>query len=183
MEHAPALGVGSRAPDFTLPKQDGSTIRLGDLCEQAAVVLWFYEKAEAPAAVAEACAFQKSLEAFRSRGVEVVGMSADDLDAQRAFAKKYRIEFPLLADATGMVCGTYGALNGRGARHMTYLIGKGATVTHVFERVVPERHPGQLLETIDGLKKPAAVPGRNGTHAPGNGVAATASKPAAVKPG
>jgi peroxiredoxin Q/BCP len=41
------LAIGSKAPDFTLPDQDGNVVSLSELKGQK-VVLWFFPKANTP---------------------------------------------------------------------------------------------------------------------------------------
>src|ERR1700760_5008647 len=105
------IQVGDKAPDFTLPRQDGTTVSLRDLLGQGggrAVVLYFYPKDDTPGCTAEACSFRDAYEDFKDAGAEVVGISSDSSDSHQAFASKHRLPFTLLSDADGAVRKLYG---------------------------------------------------------------------------
>src|SRR5574341_656551 len=95
------LGVGARAPDFTLPAADGRPVRLADLLKRKTVVLYFYPKDETAICTAEACAFGDAYEVFTDAGGEVVGVSDDSVDSHREFAAHHCLPFLLLSDAGG----------------------------------------------------------------------------------
>ena len=75
------IAVGDKAPDFTLPKQDGAQVNLGSLLKDGPVVVYFYPRDETPGCTAEACAFRDSYESFKDAGAQVVGISSDSCSA------------------------------------------------------------------------------------------------------
>src|SRR5689334_22598670 len=95
---ARGIGVGDKAPDFTLPSQSGEQVRLQDRIGERVVVLYFYPKDNTSGCTAEACAFRDSHEAFSDAGAEVIGISSDSADKHAGFASKHRLPFTLLAD-------------------------------------------------------------------------------------
>ena len=146
--------VGERAPDFTLPRADGTSFRLSDAVRRGAVVLYFYPKDETMGCVAEACAFRDEYDVFTEAGAEVVGVSADSSESHRQFAAHHRLPFVLLTDADGAVRKRYGVgkalgiLDGR----MTYVIDTKGVVRHVFSsRLQPTRHVAEALAIVRGL--------------------------------
>ena len=146
--------VGERAPDFTLPRADGTPFRLSDAVRRGAVVLYFYPKDETMGCVAEACAFRDEYDVFTEAGAEVVGVSADSSESHRQFAAHHRLPFVLLTDADGAVRKLYGVgkalgiLDGR----MTYVIDTRGVVRHVFSsRLQPARHVAEALAIVRGL--------------------------------
>jgi peroxiredoxin Q/BCP len=146
--------VGERAPDFTLPRSDGTPFRLSDAVRRGAVVLYFYPKDETMGCVAEACAFRDEYDVFTEAGAEVVGVSADSSESHRQFAAHHRLPFVLLTDADGAVRKRYGVgkalgiLDGR----MTYVIDTKGVVRHVFSsRLQPTRHVAEALAIVRGL--------------------------------
>ena len=152
MEHAPL--VGERAPDFTLPRADGTSFRLSDAVRRGVVVLYFYPKDETMGCVAEACAFRDEYDVFTEAGAEVVGVSADSSESHRQFAAHHRLPFVLLTDADGAVRKLYGVgkalgiLDGR----MTYVIDTKGVVRDVFSsRLRPTRHVAEALAVVRGL--------------------------------
>ncbi len=134
------VAAGELAPDFEAPNQDGSPFRLSSL-RGSPVVLYFYPKADTPGCTIESKGFQEHLGAFAGKGVRVVGVSVDDCPAQKAFASKYGLQFPLIADTKKEVAGKYGVLGPHGAaRRVSFLIGKDGTVAEVVDTSSPATH-------------------------------------------
>lgn len=105
------LKDGAKAPDFTLPDQDGVDVNLYDLLKDGPVVVFFYPRAFTPVCTAEACAFRDSFEEFASAGARIVGISTDEVDKQKAFHDKFQLTFPVLSDPKGDVYGDFGLRN------------------------------------------------------------------------
>ena len=99
--------VGSKAPDFTLPSNQGKTVSLKDYANQT-VVLYFYPKADTPGCTKEACGFRDAITTYQNLGVPVLGISPDPLEDVKKFTDKYRLNFPLLADTDHSVSEKYG---------------------------------------------------------------------------
>jgi len=134
------VGVGELAPDFEAPNQDGGSFRLSSL-RGSPVVLYFYPKADTPGCTIEAKGFQQHLGELSARGVKVVGVSVDDCPAQKAFAQKYGLAFPLVADQKKEVAGRYGVLGPHGvARRVSFLIDRDGKVVEVIDTSSPDPH-------------------------------------------
>jgi len=151
------IGVGDRAPDFTLPSQDGTPVSLHDLLGTQAVVMYFYPKDNTSGCTAEACAFRDSYEVFKEAGATVVGISSDSVESHAGFASKNRLPFILLSDAGGAVRKAYGVpralavLPGR----VTYVIDKGGVVRHMFSDMLgATKHVGEALQALRALDAP-----------------------------
>lgn len=99
---------GEKAPDFTLPDQDGNDVNLQELLADGPVVVFFYPKAFTPVCTAEACSFRDAFEEFADAGARIVGISADTVEKQKAFHTKNRLTFPVLSDPDADVYGLYG---------------------------------------------------------------------------
>ena len=107
----PAMEVGTLAPDFALPDQEGRTHRLSDYRGRW-VVLYFYPKDDTPGCTKEACGFRDQMGSLKALDAVVLGVSADDVESHKRFAEKYGLNFPLLADPERKViraCGAWGA--------------------------------------------------------------------------
>ena len=104
------LAAGDRAPEFTLPDQNGRTVTLGDLraSTNKGVIVYFYPKACTPGCTKEACDFRDSLEALEAAGYAVVGVSPDPASAQAKFSNRHDLPFPLLSDADHVVMEAWG---------------------------------------------------------------------------
>jgi len=99
----PALKVGDKAPDFSLPDQSGTTRSLKDF-KGKKLIFYFYPKDNTSGCTKEACAFQENLGVLKKKGVNVVGVSADSVASHKKFADKYDLQFPLLSDEKKEVC-------------------------------------------------------------------------------
>jgi len=105
---ADELKVGDPAPVFKVQSHDGSEFDLSARKGQW-TVLYFYPKADTPGCTKQACAFRDTIEKIRSQGADVFGISADTVESQAAFHKKYNLNFKLLADPEGAVIKRYGS--------------------------------------------------------------------------
>jgi thioredoxin-dependent peroxiredoxin len=144
------LAPGSEAPDFTLPDQDGNLVTLSKLRGKK-VVLYFYPKADTPGCTAEACSFRDQMPDFPKNAL-ILGMSKDSVASQKSFAKKFRVNFPLLADQDGDVIRKYGVdfLFGF-AKRKTFLIGTDGKVARIFESVSPAKHAAEVREALAAI--------------------------------
>jgi len=152
---ARGIGVGDKAPDFTLPSQSGEQVRLQDRLGQGVVVLYFYPTDETSGCTREACAFRDSHEVFTDAGAEVIGVSSDSVDKHAAFATHHKLPFTLLSDKGGKVRKAYevpstlGFIPGR----VTYVIDRDGTVRHVFNSMTNiDRHVKDALEVVRRLQ-------------------------------
>ena len=152
---AQGIGVGDKAPDFTLPSQSGEPVRLHDLIGQRVVVLYFYPKDETIGCTAAACAFRDSHEVFTEAGAEVIGVSSDSVDRHARFAGRHNLPFTLLSDAGGKVRKAYGIPPTLGfiPGRVTYVIDRDGTVRHVFNSMVNiDRHVKDALAVVRQLQ-------------------------------
>jgi peroxiredoxin Q/BCP len=146
-----AIRAGDQAPDFTLPKQDGTAVRLADLLQKGPVVLYFYPKDDTPGCTVEACTFRDQYEDFKDAGAEVVGISSDSAADHEAFAKKYELPFLLVADEGGAVRKAYGVKKTFGLLpgRVTYVIDRQGVVRHVFDsQLSPAKHVREALQAL-----------------------------------
>ena len=133
------LSAGDEAPDFELPDQDGSPVRLSSFRGRP-VVLYFYPKADTPGCTTQACGIRDRGDEYRASDAVVLGVSPDEPAALRRFADKHGLAFTLLADPDHRVAEAYGAWvekNAYGKRRMgiqrsTFVIDPDGRVAHVF---------------------------------------------------
>jgi thioredoxin-dependent peroxiredoxin len=134
------VDIGQAAPDFVAPDQDGKSFTLSSL-RGSPVVLYFYPAADTPGCTVEAKGFQNYLAEFAAKKVHIVGVSTDDCPAQKAFANKYGLRFPLIADAKKEVAAKYGVLKPSGtARRVTFLIDPAGKVVEVVDTSSADTH-------------------------------------------
>lgn len=151
--------VGESAPTFQAIASTGP-IDLQSFKGKQSVVLYFYPAADTPGCTKEACAFRDFGDDFEQRGIAIVGVSADDVAGQQAFAKKYHLGFPLIADPDHAVLNAYGVWGERvradgttsiGVRRWTFLIDKEGTVRKVYQNVTPDAHAPEILRDAEAL--------------------------------
>src|SRR5215211_6402763 len=128
------VGVGSKAPDFTLPSQSGEMVSLKDFLGEKPVILYFYPKDDTPGCTKEACAFRDEHEEFGKLDAEVIGVSSDSVESHKRFAEKHDLSFTLLSDDRGKVRRLYGVPNSFGIipGRVTYGIDEAGVIRHVF---------------------------------------------------
>jgi thioredoxin-dependent peroxiredoxin len=147
---------GKRAPDFTLPDQDGKPVSLQALRRRGDVVLYFYPKDMTPGCTTEACGFRDKLDPLRAARAQVVGVSADSPASHQKFIEKNGLTFPLLSDSDNQISKAYAvykrkSLYGReymGIERTTFIIGQDGTVRRVFTRVKVNGHAEQVLAAL-----------------------------------
>jgi peroxiredoxin Q/BCP len=147
---------GEKAPDFTLPDQDGNDVNLYDLLKDGPVVVFFYPKAFTPVCTAEACAFRDSFEEFADAGARIVGISADEQKDQKAFHDKFKLTFPVLSDPKTDVYALYGLRSSTRAWRMndrvTFVIDRDGIVRHHSTGVlVSDPHVQDSLKVVLSL--------------------------------
>lgn len=149
------LKIGSKAPAFTLPADDGRRVALKDFLGRT-VVLYFYPKDDTSGCTTEACEFRDNWRAVQRAGAVVLGVSPDGVASHRRFKEKYALPFPLLADEDHAVAERYRVwgektMYGRkyfGVLRTTFVINPTGRIRHVFERVTPRGHAAQVLALL-----------------------------------
>jgi peroxiredoxin Q/BCP len=140
------VGVGDLAPDFDAKVTGGTRLKLSSL-RGAPVVLYFYPEADTSGCTLESKGFRDYYTEFRARKVHVVGVSVDDVEAQEAFAGKYQLPFPLVADTSKEVATAYGVLRPSGrARRVTFLIGPDGKVLEIVDQPAAPVHVDRARE-------------------------------------
>ena len=154
------LETGDKAPDFTLPNQDGKKVKLSDLKGQW-VLLYFYPKDNTPGCTKEACSMRDSMPQFDSEGLKVLGISIDSVESHKKFSQKHNLSFDLLSDKEKKVVKTYGVWGKKkfmgkefmGTRRMSFLIDPQGKIAKIYEKVKPAKHAQEVLEDLILLKK------------------------------
>lgn len=111
---------GGLAPDFTLPADDGSQVRLSDLRGRR-VVLYFYPKDDTSGCTAQACELRDDRARFDALDAVVLGVSPDPVSSHVKFRDKYDLNFPLLADEDHAVSEAYGVWKEKSMYGRTYM--------------------------------------------------------------
>jgi peroxiredoxin Q/BCP len=143
---------GDVVPDFELPDQDGVQRKLSDLLEKGPVVLFFYPAAMTPGCTKESCHFRDLASEFETVGAQRVGISADPVEKQRAFADKHGFDYPLLSDVDKAVAATFGVkrpLSILPNKRTTFVIGTDRKVVEVISSEINmDKHADLALAAL-----------------------------------
>ena len=147
--------AGDLAPDFTLPDQSGTPVRLGDFLGKTDVVLYFYPKDNTAVCTAEAWAFRDKYEVFRDVGATVIGISSDSVVSHQQFAAAQRLPFILLSDVGAVIRKRYGVPTAFGLPgRVTYIIDRQGIVRHIFfSQFTAEKHVDEALQTLQKMRE------------------------------
>ncbi|WP_226004637.1 peroxiredoxin [Natrinema salinisoli] len=142
------LAPGDDAPAVTAPNQDGDDV---NLTFEEPTVVYFYPKDDTPGCTIEANQFQRELETYRDAGVDVYGVSIDDVDSHRSFCKSEGLEFDLLADPDGEIADAFAVeLRDSGVTTRTTFLLADGEIQAVYEGVDPDGHARDVL--MDALE-------------------------------
>lgn len=146
------LEVGTKAPDFSLPDQNGNVHTLEEYRGKK-VILYFYPKDNTPGCSKQACGFGELYPQFVEKGAVVLGVSKDSVASHKRFEEKYGLPFTLLSD-TELSCiqaydvwkekKMYGKVS-MGVVRTTYLINENGIIEKAYDKVKAADNPAQML--------------------------------------
>ncbi len=150
--------IGTEAPDFTLPDQDGEEHTLSAYRGKW-VLLYFYPKDDTPGCTIEACTIRDQFKDFQKIDAVVLGVSVDSVASHKKFADAYQLPFTLLADEHKEVVGEYGVFGEKkfmgktymGTSRTSFLIDPAGKIAKVYEKVKPEAHAAEVLADLSAL--------------------------------
>ena len=146
------LEIGTQAPDFTLPDQNGNMHSLSEYRGKK-VILYFYPKDNTPGCTKQACGFAERFPQFTEKGAVVLGISKDSVASHKKFEEKYGLPFTLLADPELAAIQAYDVWQEKknygktymGVVRSTYLIDENGKIVKAFEKVKAADNPEQML--------------------------------------
>lgn len=153
-----ALSIGDKAPDFTLPGNDGTTLSLSGFSGKK-VVLYFYPKDDTPGCTTEAKDFTTLAGDFAATNTVVIGMSKDTAAKHDKFIAKHELSVLLASDEDGKVLNEYGvwvekSMYGRtymGIQRATFLIDATGTIQEIWPKVKVKGHAADVLAKAESL--------------------------------
>ena len=141
-----SIGVGDRAPDFTLPGTGGQQYSLSDYAGKP-VVLVFYPGDDTPVCTKQLNAYNDDLGQFEDLDAQIIGISAQSVDSKEEFAGKHGFEFPLLADTDKEVAAAYGTLGPIGfPRRSIFIIDRDGVIRYAHKAMA-----GLTFRPVDEL--------------------------------
>lgn len=149
------LEVGTKAPDFTLPDQDGVEHSLSDYRGKK-VILYFYPKDNTAGCTKQACGFAELYPQIREKDAVVLGVSKDSVASHKRFQEKFNLPFTLLSDPDHRVIEKYGVWQEKknygktymGIVRTTYLIDEEGTIISAKGKVKAASNPEDTLELL-----------------------------------
>ena len=149
------LEIGTKAPDFTLPDQNGNSVTLSNFRGKK-VVLYFYPKDMTAGCTKQACGFAELYPHFVEKEAVVIGVSKDSTASHKKFETRYDLPFILVSDPELTAIQAYDVwkeknMYGRktmGVVRTTYLIDEAGVIVQAFGKVKAADNPRQMLELL-----------------------------------
>lgn len=149
------LTIGSSAPNFSLPDQDGKMHTLSEYRGRW-ILIYFYPKDDTPGCTKEACMIRDAFPRFEGVHAEVFGISKDSVASHKSFSEKYELQFPLLSDENREVIESYGVWREKkmmgksymGTARTSFLIDPEGVIQKIYESVKPEVHAEEVLADL-----------------------------------
>ena len=149
------LEVGIKAPDFSLPDQNGDMHTLSEYAGKK-VILYFYPRDNTPGCTKQACGFSELYPQFVEKDAVVIGISKDSVASHKKFEEKYNLGFTILSDTELEAIKAYDVWQEKknygkvsmGVVRTTYLIDENGVIEKVFKKVKAADNPAQMLEEL-----------------------------------
>jgi peroxiredoxin Q/BCP len=150
------LNTGTKAPDFTLPDQNGEMRSLESYRGQK-VILYFYPKDMTAGCTKQACGFAELYPQFVEKGAVILGVSKDTVASHKKFEEKYGLPFTLLSDTEKEVIQAYDVWKEKknygkvsmGVVRTTYLIDEEGIIIKAFDKVKAADNPADMLKELE----------------------------------
>ena len=150
--HADPLAVGAPAPDITGVDQDGKTVKFKDMYAKGPTLVYFYPKADTPGCTKQGCSLRDSWAGLQAKGIQVVGVSEDEVEAQKKFHEKYSFPFTLIADNDGKVAEAFGVPTTLGmTKRQSFLVKDGKIAWNML-KASTDTHAADVLKAYEELK-------------------------------
>lgn len=149
------LQVGIKAPDFSLPDQNGTIHSLRDYAGKR-VILYFYPKDQTAGCTKQACGFAERYPQITEKDAVVLGISKDSVASHKRFEEKYSLPFTLLSDPELKAIQAYDVWHEKkmagktsmGVVRTTYLIDEQGVIIRAMDKVKADRNPQQMLDML-----------------------------------
>ena len=149
------LEIGTVAPDFELPDQEGVMHKLSDYRGKK-VILYFYPKDNTSGCTKQACGYSERMPQIREKGAVVLGISKDTVASHKKFEQNYGLAFTLLADPEKKVIEAYDVLKEKkmygkvsiGVVRTTYLLDEKGVIIKANDKVKAAEDSEKMLEIL-----------------------------------
>ncbi len=149
------LEVGTMAPAFSLPDQNGTIHTLNEYRGKR-VILYFYPRDNTPGCSKQACGFAELYPQFLEKGAVILGVSKDSVASHKKFEEKYHLPFTLLSDPELSCIQAYDVWHEKinygkktmGVVRTTYLIDENGRIERAFDKVKTSDNPAQMFALL-----------------------------------
>ncbi len=149
--------VGKKAPDFSLPDDQGRPVKLSSFRGKK-VILYFYPKDDTPGCTTQACGFRDRYEEIQEKNAVVIGISKYSGESHVKFKSKYNLPFILLSDPDHKVIEKYGAWGDKvfmgkksvGILRSHFVIDEQGKIVDAHIKVKADASPELALEALPG---------------------------------
>ena len=149
------LEIGTKAPDFSLPDQNGKIHTLSEYAGKK-VILYFYPRDNTPGCSRQACGFSDRYPQFTEKGAVVLGVSKDSVASHKKFEEKYGLAFTLLSDTERTVIEAYDVWKEKknygkvsmGVVRTTYLIDEEGVIIKANDKVKTADDAEKMLQVL-----------------------------------
>ncbi len=149
------LEIGMKAPDFSLPDQNGEIHSLSDY-KGKKVILYFYPKDNTSGCTKQACGFSDRYPQFKEKGAVILGISKDSVASHKKFEEKYGLPFTILSDTELEIIKAYDVWKEKknygkvsmGVVRTTYLIDEDGIIVKAMDKVKAADNPQEMLEML-----------------------------------
>lgn len=146
--------LGERIETIILKDYNGQEIAIEGKTKK---IIFFFPKANTSGWITEAAGFQSNIHIYKEADIEIIGISADTPTAQRKFADRLGITYPLLCDEEKRVIKRFGAFGKKklygkeyeGIIRSTFILDEDNIVIHVFKKVSPKKHQNEIFQTMN----------------------------------
>jgi len=149
------ISEGAKVPNFTLDDANGEKIKSSDFKGKKHVI-YFYPRDFTPGCTIEADEFSKDYKKFQKEGIEIIGISKDDVTSHKKFCEKMKIPYILLADTSNEVSKKFGVWSKKkfmGKEYMgivrsTFLVDEKGKIFKAYPKVKAAGHAKEVLEVF-----------------------------------
>jgi len=148
------VGVGDRAPDFTLPGTGGRDYSLNEYIGRP-IVLVFYPGDDTPVCTKQLNAYNNDLDQFAALDAQILGISAQSVDSHESFSGRHGFDFPLLADVDKEVAAAYGTLGPIGfPRRSVFIVDREGVIRYAHKAIagLTFRPVEELIDELEKLR-------------------------------
>ncbi len=146
---------GDQEPKFELNDANGKQVKSSDFKGKKHVI-YFYPRDFTPGCTIEADEFSKEYQKFQKHGIEIIGISKDDVESHKKFVDKMNIPYVLLSDPEAEVCKKFGVWGKKqfmgkeymGIQRSTFLVDEKGKIFKVFPTVKPKGHADEVLQIL-----------------------------------